>query len=61
MKDRDPVWTETRVFVDPWETRIFGTHTAMMALSPQLPLPRTPSTVCFGHGGGRDTDRQICA
>lgn len=39
-----PAWTETRVFVDPWETRIFGIHTAMMALSPQLPLPRTPST-----------------
>ena len=39
-----PVWTETRVFVDPWETRIFGIHTAMMALSSQLPLPATPST-----------------
>ncbi len=35
---------ETRVFVEPWETRIFGIHTAMMALSPQLPLPQTPST-----------------
>jgi nitrile hydratase len=39
-----PVSTETRVFVEPWETRIFGIHTAMMALSSQLPLPRTPST-----------------
>ncbi len=39
-----PVSTETRVFVDVWETRIFGIHTAMMALSPQLPLPETPST-----------------
>lgn len=38
-----PVSTETRVFVAPWETRIFGIHTAMMALSPQLPLPQTPS------------------
>ncbi|ODN69149.1 nitrile hydratase subunit beta [Methylobrevis pamukkalensis] len=38
-----PVWTETRVFVEPWETRIFGIHTAMMALSSQLPLPATPS------------------
>ena len=38
-----PVSTETRVFVEPWETRIFGIHTAMMALSPQLPLSRTPS------------------
>lgn len=40
-----PVWTETRVFVETWETRIFGIHTAMMALSPQLPLPQTPSTL----------------
>ncbi|WP_407158239.1 nitrile hydratase subunit beta [Bradyrhizobium sp. STM 3557] len=39
-----PVSTETRVFVEAWETRIFGIHTAMMALSPQLPLPQTPST-----------------
>ena len=38
------VSTETRVFVEPWEERIFGIHTAMMALSPQLPLPATPST-----------------
>ncbi|MQW86164.1 nitrile hydratase subunit beta [Sinorhizobium saheli] len=38
-----PVNTETRVFVEPWETRIFGIHTAMMALSAQLPLPQTPS------------------
>ncbi len=39
-----PVNTDTRVFADVWETRIFGIHTAMMALSPQLPLPPTPST-----------------
>lgn len=39
-----PVSTETRVFVAPWEKRIFGIHTAMMALSSQLPLPVTPST-----------------
>ncbi|SNB62227.1 nitrile hydratase [Arboricoccus pini] len=38
-----PVSTETRVFVEEWEKRIFGIHTAMMALSPQLPLPATPS------------------
>jgi nitrile hydratase len=31
------------VFVEPWETRIFGIHVAMMALSSQLPLPPTPS------------------
>ncbi|MDR9777333.1 nitrile hydratase subunit beta [Rhizobium hidalgonense] len=38
-----PVSTETRVFVETWETRIFGIHTAMMALSSQLSLPPTPS------------------
>jgi nitrile hydratase len=38
-----PVSTEARVFVETWETRIFGIHTAMMALSSQLPLPSTPS------------------
>lgn len=39
-----PVDFEKRVFVEAWEERIFGIHTAMMALSPQLPLPKTPST-----------------
>ena len=34
---------ETRVFVAPWETRIFGIHVAMMALSTHLDLPQTPS------------------
>ncbi|MFT8670335.1 nitrile hydratase subunit beta [Acetobacter orientalis] len=38
-----PIITETKVFVEPWETRIFGIHTAMMALSSQLPLPETSS------------------
>jgi nitrile hydratase len=38
-----PVTFEKRVFVEPWEKRIFGIHVAMMALSPQLPLPATPS------------------
>ncbi|NUB06693.1 nitrile hydratase subunit beta [Azospirillum sp. Vi22] len=38
-----PITIETRVFVEEWEKRIFGIHTAMMALSPQLPLPATPS------------------
>ena len=28
-----PVTYEKRVFVEPWETRIFGIHVAMMALS----------------------------
>lgn len=31
-----PVSTETRVFVEPWEKRIFGIHTSMMALSNHL-------------------------
>jgi nitrile hydratase subunit beta len=35
---------ETRVFVEPWEERIFGIHAAMMALSPQLDLAPTSST-----------------
>lgn len=39
-----PVSTEPRVFVEDWETRIFGIHSAMMALSTQLDLPETPST-----------------
>lgn len=38
-----PVSTEERVFVEDWETRIFGVHCAMMALSTQLKLPETPS------------------
>lgn len=39
-----PVTFEKRVFVEKWEERIFGIHTAMMALSTQLPLPKTSST-----------------
>lgn len=27
-----PVWNEPRVFVEPWEERIFGVHVAMMGL-----------------------------
>ncbi len=38
-----PVAFEKRVFVEPWEKRIFGIHVAMMALSSQLPLAPTPS------------------
>src|ERR1700734_948759 len=38
-----PVTFEKRVFVEPWEKRIFGIHVAMMALSSQLPLAATPS------------------
>lgn len=36
LEGLDPVSTETKVFVEPWEKRIFGIHTAMMALSNQL-------------------------
>ncbi|MEM6599307.1 MAG: nitrile hydratase subunit beta [Cyanobacteria bacterium P01_D01_bin.36] len=36
LEGLDPVNTEVQVFVEPWETRIFGIHTAMMALSNQL-------------------------
>src|ERR1700722_7774904 len=38
-----PVSVEKRVFVEPWEKRIFGVHVAMMALSSQLSLTATPS------------------
>jgi nitrile hydratase subunit beta len=38
-----PIDFEKRVFVEPWEERIFGIHVAMMALSRQLPLPPVPS------------------
>lgn len=38
-----PVDFEKRVFVSPWEKRIFGIHVAMMALSSHLPLPDTSS------------------
>lgn len=39
-----PVSTEERVFVEDWETRVFGIHASMMALSTQINLPETPST-----------------
>ncbi|EIG57861.1 nitrile hydratase, beta subunit [Bradyrhizobium sp. WSM1253] len=43
LEGLDPISLETRVFVEAWEERIFGIHTAMMALSPQLELDATPS------------------
>ena len=43
LEGLDTVEFEKRVFVEPWEKRIFGIHVAMMALSSQLPLPPTPS------------------
>ena len=36
IENLGPVSTETRVFVEPWERRIFGIHTAMMAESAHL-------------------------
>ncbi|MFE4105903.1 nitrile hydratase subunit beta [Almyronema epifaneia] len=36
LENLDPVNFETKVFVEPWEERIFGIHTAMMALSNHL-------------------------
>jgi nitrile hydratase len=44
LENLGPVNTETRVFVQPWEQRIFGIHTVMMALSSSLAdaLPRYP-------------------
>ena len=44
LEGLDPIAFETQVFVEAWEERIFGIHTAMMALSPQLDLEATPST-----------------
>jgi len=36
LEGLDPINTEIEVFVEPWEKRIFGIHTAMMALSNHL-------------------------
>lgn len=36
IENLGPVNLETRVFVEPWEQRIFGIHTAMMAESAHL-------------------------
>lgn len=38
-----PVDFEKRVFVQPWETRIFGIHVAMMGLSNHLPVDSVPT------------------
>jgi nitrile hydratase len=39
-----PLTIEKRVFVEPWEKRIFGIHVAMMALSNHLPVAEVPTT-----------------
>lgn len=51
LEGLDPVNTEPRVFVEDWEQRIFGIHTAMMALSnhldkslPDYDISKVPST-----------------
>lgn len=36
LEGLDPITPEIEVFVEPWEKRIFGIHTAMMALSNHL-------------------------
>jgi nitrile hydratase len=36
IENLGPINLETRVFVEPWEQRIFGIHTAMMAQSAHL-------------------------
>lgn len=48
--DTEPLNFEKRVFVEPWETRIFGIHVAMMGLSkhlsqalPQYPIENIPT------------------
>jgi nitrile hydratase len=47
----DPINFEKRVFVEPWEKRIFGIHVAMMGLSkhlagarPAYPIEKVPTT-----------------
>jgi nitrile hydratase len=44
LENLGPVNVETRVFVEPWEKRIFGIHTVMMAESTHLSdaLPKYP-------------------
>lgn len=51
LENLGPVNTDTRVFVEPWEKRIFGIHTAMMAESVHLsealhayPVAQLPTT-----------------
>lgn len=51
LEGLDPVEFEQRVFVEPWETRIFSIHVAMMGLSkhlsktlPQYPIEQAPTT-----------------
>ena len=43
LEGLEPVQLETRVFVAPWEQRIFGIHTEMMALSSHLEMKPTAS------------------
>ncbi len=51
LEGLDPITPEIEVFVEPWEKRIFGIHTAMMALSnhldtanPQYMIDQVPTT-----------------
>ncbi|MDR6495678.1 nitrile hydratase [Paraburkholderia terricola] len=54
IENLGPVSTETRVFVEPWEKRIFGIHTVMMAESAHLsnalhPYPVEALPTTFSH------------
>jgi len=51
LEGLDPITPELEVFVEPWEKRIFGIHTAMMALSnhldtalPEYSIAEVPTT-----------------
>jgi nitrile hydratase len=51
LENLAPIHVEKQVFVQPWEKRIFGIHTAMMALSkhlntslPAYPIQNVPTT-----------------
>lgn len=43
VENLGPVKFEKRVFVEPWEQRIFGIHVAMMGLSNHLPIESVPT------------------
>jgi nitrile hydratase subunit beta len=50
LENVGPIAFEKRVFVEPWETRIFGIHVAMMGLSqhlkdatPKYPIDQVPT------------------
>ncbi len=44
LESLDPVTPEKRVFVEPWEKKIFAIHAAMMGLSKHLDISDVPTT-----------------